>query len=336
MIIKKASYEIIKDLDPIKKVERIARVCYKSEDKIADGTDVKMVKGLISRQHTAMLEHGSAAFVVWPDLFQALKSGVFRLLSERKAEDIIKDEHRNYLRFSEYDVDDHTKRFVVSGNFRAWMQTINALAKYQAWIPEQIYEQLRDLMKGTYELEEKPQILNNYKAHLVEDLSVLSLQERIIHEDLSVMFSVDRGVTHEMVRMREASFAQESTRYVNYSNGKYGSEITVIAPCFWDEGSIPYNAWKAACEQAEKNYMALMNIDGVKAQEARDVLPTSVKAEITMTAPLGEWRHILGLRACDYTGPAHPQIKEVMIPLLEEIQADPYYAGLFDDLVAAK
>lgn len=336
MIIKKASYEIIKEQDPIKKIERIARVCYKSEDKIGEGTDVKMVKGLINRQHTAMLEHGSAAFLVDADIFNELRRGVFQMLANRKSDDPIKADHRNYLRFSDFNIDDHTKRFVVSGNFRAWMQSLNEFAENQNWIPKQIYDQLCTLMKGTYEIKTMPQVLNNYRATLIKDISELSLQERIIHEDLSVMFSVDRGVTHEMVRMREASFAQESTRYVNYSNGKYGSEITVIAPCFWDEDSVAYNAWKVACEQAEKNYMSLMEIDGVQAQQARDVLPQSTKAEITMTANLGEWRHIFGLRACDYTGPAHPQIKEVMIPLLEEIQADPHYAGLFDDLVAAK
>ena len=150
------------------------------------------------------------------------------------------------------------------------------------------------------------------------------------HGSISVLFTVDRGVTHEMVRHRLASFAQESTRYANYSKDKFGNEITVIKPCFWEEGSEEYQEWYKACEFAEKSYMKLLNTEGVIAQQARSVLPTSTKADITITANYREWRHILNLRACDATGPAHPQIKEVMVPLLKDLQSR--LPIIFDDL----
>ena len=82
--------------------------------------------------------------------------------------------------------------------------------------------------------------------------------------------------------------------------------------------------------------MYLVNELGVPAQMARTVLPQSVKADIVVTANLAEWRHVFELRACDSTGKAHPQMKEVMIPLLEEVQASGKYDFAFGDLTPAK
>lgn len=149
------------------------------------------------------------------------------------------------------------------------------------------------------------------------------------HSSLSVLFTVDRGVTHEMVRHRIMSFAQESTRYCNYDSGKFGGEITVIRPFFWDEHSVAYDRWRRACLAAEDSYIKLIR-SGMQPQEARSVLPTSTKASIVMTGNYREWRHFLWLRAADATGPAHPQMKEVTVPLLEELhQRIPV---VFDDI----
>lgn len=149
------------------------------------------------------------------------------------------------------------------------------------------------------------------------------------HSSLSVMFTVDRGVTHELVRHRIMSFAQESTRYCNYANGKFGNEITVVKPVFWDEGSIEYDRWRRACQSAEDSYIKLIQ-SNAQPQEARSVLPTSTKADITLTGNYREWRHFFRLRAADATGPAHSQMKEVTRPLLDEL----HYAipVVFDDI----
>ena len=138
----------------------------------------------------------------------------------------------------------------------------------------------------------------------------------IEHVSASVRLVCDRGVTHELVRHRLASFSQESTRYCNYAQGRFGGEITVIRPYFWREDGARYEVWKRAMEFAENSYMALIEA-GASAQEARSVLPNSLKTEIVITANMREWRHIFELR----TAPAaHPQMREIMLPLLAEFK----------------
>lgn len=134
----------------------------------------------------------------------------------------------------------------------------------------------------------------------------------IEHGHATVRFVIDRGVSHELVRHRLASFSQESTRYANYAKERFGNEITVIQPCFWQKGSQEYHLWEVAMRDAEQHYLNLITA-GAKAQEARSVLPNSLKTEVVMTANLRQWRHVFRLR-CD--SPAHPQIREVMLPLL--------------------
>ena len=139
------------------------------------------------------------------------------------------------------------------------------------------------------------------------------------HASLTVKFIVDRGVSHEIVRHRVASFAQESTRYCNYSKGKFGGEITVIQPCFLKVGSNEWAAWYDGCRAAEEAYFDMLKA-GRTPQEARDVLPTSLKTTLWMTANIREWRHFLKLRAAGTTGAPHPQMVEVAMPLLLELQ----------------
>lgn len=112
------------------------------------------------------------------------------------------------------------------------------------------------------------------------------------HCSFTVKFICDRGVSHEIVRHRMASYCQESTRYCNYGKGKFGEEITVIEPCFWPEGSDLYWAWKNACLISEQCYFSLLK-SGATPQEARSVLPNSLKTEVVMTANIREWRHFL-------------------------------------------
>ena len=130
----------------------------------------------------------------------------------------------------------------------------------------------------------------------------------IEHESLSLRLVCDRGVSHELVRHRLASFSQESTRYVNYGRGPEGQGLVVIKPLFFEEGSEKYNLWFRAMEAAEAAYLALVAA-GASAQEARTVLPHSLKTEIVLTANLREWRHILTLRCAP---PSHPQMREIM------------------------
>ena len=149
----------------------------------------------------------------------------------------------------------------------------------------------------------------------------------IEHESISVIVTCDRGVSHEIVRHRIASYSQESTRYCNYSGDKFGKEITVIEPCFLVPGTEGYAYWKHGCEKAEEAYFNMLNW-GCTPQEARDVLPTSLKTEIAMTYNLREWRHFIRLRS---GFAAHPHIREVTKMILKAFAQR--YPVFFDDLV---
>lgn len=146
------------------------------------------------------------------------------------------------------------------------------------------------------------------------------------HGSVTVRFICDRGVSHEIVRHRLASYSQESTRYCNYSKGKFGNEITVIDPCFWDSLNVNYTIWKTACEAAEEAYLHLIQ-EGATAQEARSVLPNSLKTEIFMTTNPREWRHFFSLRT---KKESHPQMVEVARPLL--VQFREKWPPLFNDV----
>lgn len=160
----------------------------------------------------------------------------------------------------------------------------------------------------------------------------------IEHSFLSVKFTVDRGVSHELVRHRVANFAQESTRYVNYAKDKFGNEINVIdlksgvkydnkmAVLSSEQKVAILDEWQRSMEDAEKHYMKMIEL-GATPQIARSVLPNSTKTEITISANYREWRHIFWLR----TAPsAHPQMREIMIPLLKELQER--IPVIFDDI----
>ena len=160
----------------------------------------------------------------------------------------------------------------------------------------------------------------------------------IEHSSLSVKFVVDRGVSHELVRHRIASFAQESTRYVNYSLEKFGNEINVIdirdginldnkmKNMDSDTISAIMGEWCLAMEDAEKHYMKMIEL-GATPQIARSVLPNSTKTEITITANYREWRNFFKLRV---PNTAHPQMREVTIPLLKELKRR--LPIIFDDI----
>lgn len=146
------------------------------------------------------------------------------------------------------------------------------------------------------------------------------------HCSITVKFICDRGVTHEIVRHRMASYCQESQRYVSYAKEKFGGEATFINPLFWEEGSQDWMEWKASCHMAEMTYLSMIN-RGVPPQEARTVLPNSTKTELVMTANIREWRHFLKLRT---DKAAHPQMRQVALMLLHEFKDK--IPVLFDDI----
>lgn len=149
------------------------------------------------------------------------------------------------------------------------------------------------------------------------------------HEKITVKIICDRGVTHEIVRHRIASYSQESTRYCNYSKDKFGSELTFIRPCFWAEDDERYITWKQTVQMIEDTYIKMISM-GAKPEEARSILPNSIKTEIVMTMNIREWRHYFRLRTSER---AHPQIRQVSGALLAELKSR--IPVLFDDITSS-
>ena len=144
------------------------------------------------------------------------------------------------------------------------------------------------------------------------------------HASASFRIVTDRGISHEIVRHRVASYSQESTRYCNYGKDKFGREIGLIRP----PGMNPAQeaAWRGACEAAEKAYFAMLDA-GAAPQIARAVLPTCLKTELVMTASFREWRHFLRLRL---SPAAHPQIIEISKRIHEILTQE--CPAVFEDL----
>lgn len=180
---------------------------------------------------------------------------------------------------------------------------------------QEILKHLETVARTCYKSEDK--ITEESAPKMVKALIRSQHTAMIEHFSISVKMVVDRGVSHEIVRHRMASYAQESTRYCNYSQGKFGSEITVIEPLFFDKNSVEYSIWKDSCLQAEKAYNELIQM-GRTPQEARSVLPNSLKTEIVVTMNLREWIHFFNLRAVGTTGDPHPQMKEIAVMVLEK------------------
>lgn len=148
----------------------------------------------------------------------------------------------------------------------------------------------------------------------------------IEHEIISVRITCDRGVSHEIVRHRLASYSQESTRFCNYSKDKFGSEITIVDPRPYLETEEMFELWLVAMERAEQAYFELLEL-GAPPQMARSVLPNSLKTEIVMTCNLREWRHFFRLRTATT---AHPQMRQIAGPILYAFQAQ--IPVIFDDI----
>ena len=200
-----------------------------------------------------------------------------------------------------------------------------------------ILKHIEKIARTCYKSED---LINDESAEkMIKKLIKMNHLAMIEHASVSVLFTCDRGVTHEIVRHRVASYAQESTRYVNYSKDKFGNEIGYIdiaggialdtkmkdLPVETIDAII--SEWNQACIDAEKHYMKMLEL-GATPQIARSVLNNSTKSDINVTMNLREWRHFFELR-CDT--PAHPQMRELVIPLLKEMSE--VIPIVFDDLV---
>lgn len=304
----------------LRKIELIGKVCTKQEASIKEDTAPKFVYNRIVDGHTAILEHEYVYFRLNGYSLDCIKD--FCQLSP-------------YIRLSD---DNHyvgfSYRFFIDviGNSHRTKVRLNRV-RYQIAVNDIFYAMLYLTPELSYLMYDDEDILS--KLH--ERIHIFELVERVYDETIlknapeifNVTFKIttDRGITHELVRHKEDSFMQESTRYCNYSKGKYGHSITVVDPDFGDADCT--EEWADAMADAEAHYMNLLE-KGATAQMARSVLPTSTKADIYMSGTLEMWlgevitintpklktkehKGFLPLRNSSH---AHPQ----MIPIAKDIE----------------
>lgn len=288
----------------LKKIEQCGRVCYKSEGRICEGSAEKFVTNIIKRGHEAVLEH--ASFIIETDIdFYSETQFVINALEE-------KTDFISFLRFT------NDTRPIISGNIRAWRDFFKVLTSEYDELPGYTKKFIKDhpiLFPEFQNVEFMGTSLDvDFKILNTSDLKTVN--EIMTHRDVTVKFVADRGVSHEIVRHRVASYCQESTRYCNYIKDDFGSEITVIEPFFLERGTDTWKYWISACQSSELAYLDLLN-SGCTPQEARTVLPNSLKTEVVMTTNVSKWQTFFKLRTAEA---AHPQMREVTIPLLDDMR----------------
>lgn len=190
---------------------------------------------------------------------------------------------------------------------------------------DEILRKIEKIGRVCYKSEDK--ITEQSSERFVQNIIKSGHESVIEHEKISVRIICDRGVSHEIVRHRIASYSQESTRYCNYYKDKFGKELTVIKPLFWDESSEEYKLWYKTMQNIEESYNKMIEM-GAKPQEARSILPNSLKTEIVVSMNLREWRHFFKLRT---SIKAHPQMREVACGLLDELKKR--IPVIFDDIM---
>jgi len=187
-----------------------------------------------------------------------------------------------------------------------------------------VLEKIEQAGRTCYKSEEKQTYDSSLK--FIKMLINRGHESVLEHQSLSIKFICDRGVSHEIVRHRLCSFSQESTRYCNYSKSKFGGELTFIDLSQYLTESQRVQ-WELSLQFSETTYLALTQM-GCSAQIARSVLPNSLKTEIVVTTNLREWRTIFKQRTSEA---AHPQMRELMIPLLKELKNT--LPIIFDDII---
>lgn len=271
----------------MKFITKVGYTCYKTNKEITDEIAAKFVDGLIKSGHGAMLEHGTVFLAIPAEKMK--NEQVSRVVSNLIS-------YHLWTRYTEKIMNDKMYLIIIT-NFRVIVDNnLQQFMKDYWYIPTQDERKCRPTVK----------------------------------------FITDQGVLRELTRHRVFSFAVESTRYCNYSTDKFSNEITFIQPSwisnkdienyntdfkyFTDKDTNHINAinrFMSALINAEYFYMELIKL-GWKPQQARSVLPLSTKCDVIMTGFADDWQHFFDLRALDKTGPAHPDMKKLALPLYQE------------------
>lgn len=286
--------KLINEKDPIKLVETVGRLCYKSENKITDNSCYKFVNMLISHKHYAMLEHGHVHFLLTTHNNKEFPSELSQIPY------IIWTEVQN-------DIYEHQK-----SDDRLFIVTVSLSHLFKNYddvdfpiLNEMLYLFLEKYEELKYEIHVEFTYEINIALGDESILHLLSAPDAEKHTFYTMKFVCDRGVSHELVRHR-CSVAQESTRYCNYSKDKFDNQISVIKPVNIIEGTTVYENWYHLCSSAESTYLSMLN--DVNPQDARAILPTSLKTEVILTMNLEQWQHFFDVRFYGLTGTPHPDM----------------------------
>ena len=320
----KPSTEIIswEGKDPREVTEQIGRVCYKSEDKITADSAPKFVAKIISRGHVAVLDHWNVIFRIDDLTANRIEGFLSNPEWTTKYFRVTRVNGRNYASANVrtlLELMENGPQILVNTFFPPCNGMWPDIFQFQTTQVEQVGTSRHELV-----IIMSPDEIEN-----------MSPCEREIHETVSVRFVIDRGVSHELVRHRPVAYCQESTRYCNY--GKTG-QVTFVIPPWVNLPELVYGSqshlqsiigrdlfldltasesrWFWHMKECEAKYLEL-SAKGWSPQQARSVLPNSLKTEIVATANFRQWKHIFRLRCAKA---AHPQMQEVMVPLRDAFQ----------------
>ncbi len=300
-------YNSVNEAELMKHIELCGRVCYKSEDKITEGSAKKLISAIIKSGHHSVLEHGTIGI-----------SLPFR------------DDRDFFLRFIQ-EVEKSPYLFIenpfgtdirIYGNVRAWRNFFleHCNSPYPLFVFKFVFQKFK---------EQYPNLFSD----LAIDASAIETDSSTVkfisaaHYRLVIRWVTNRGISHELVRHRVFSFSQESTRYCNYSASKFKKQMTYIKRTYLRDAVAPSLAnqvfYTIALKVCEWVYNILIKA-GFKPQEARGVLPNDLKTEVIMTGTVKQWGAFFELR----TKPdVHPQLLELSLPLYTSLKTGIAYPG---------
>lgn len=277
-----------------RQIEKVGRVCYKSEDKITDDSAKPFVDRMIASQHYAMLEHGTVYLKIPYNLLH-------RVTHIGLCSKYVNNPYSYvdaYYEYCDYPLPTLDSRVNI--------------CEYLA-----VTTNLRVLVENEW----------------LDDLKYICAPTEHHIKRVTVHFVCNRQVSHEYVRHRVFSFAQESTRYCNYTKGKFGNELAFIDPCWCTKGAHfnptinsdmePEDILKTELQLIELAYKHIIE-GGWQPQQAATLLPNALKTELCMTGTIKDWMHFFDLRAKGTTGKPHPQAQELALPLMEEFEKRRY------------
>ncbi len=295
------SYEIQDDLDQaslVIRLEACGRICYKSEEKISEGSALPFVKKIAEHGHNSVMEMAVVTMRL--------------ACSPQQITELLGCQPKYLF------VDRVENGLLVTGSIRAFRELycafpeialvqvmVDCLGASHPYLLEGVWKPVTREGLSSIGVEKVP----------LEQVEQLAPDLLLRHRFLGVKFIVNRAVTHEIVRHRPCSFLQESQRYCRYSQDKFANQVSFIRPLFFAADSAEYQLWQQAMEVTESLYLQLLETS--TPQAARTVLPNSCKTEIIVYCNLAEWRHIFRLRT---TPAAEPSMREVMIPLAAEME----------------